>query len=102
MPVTIETKKNSIVFSVSGDIAAGSIEKKENTSDRKAEQVLIDVSESVKNLFSLPFLNSFNKASGLSDQVTLKLSDNIPLAVEYKIENLGKLQFYLAPKLNDE
>jgi len=100
--VTIETRKNSVVFSVTGDIASGSIEKKENTSDKKADQVLVEVSEPVKNLFSLPFLNSFNKAAGLSDQVTLKLSENIPLAVEYKIDNLGTLEFYLAPKLNDE
>lgn len=87
---------------MNGDIANGSIEKKENTSDKTNEQILIDVTEPVKNLFSLPFLNSFNKAAGLSDQVTLKLSENIPLAIEFKIESLGILQFYLAPKLNDE
>lgn len=64
--------------------------------------MLIDVQEPVKNLFSLPFLNSFNKAAGLSESVTLKLSDSIPLAVEYKMGRLGVLQFYLAPKLTDE
>lgn len=88
---------------MSGDIANGQIEKKENTtSDKLTERVEVDVKTTVKNLFSLPFLNSFNKAAGLSDQVTLKLSENIPLAVEFKMGQLGHLQFYLAPKLSDE
>jgi len=35
-------------------------------------------------------------------QVTLYLSLEYPLMVEYKLENLGKLRFYLAPRINEE
>ena len=48
------------------------------------------------------YLNLFNKASTLANQVVLYLSHDTPLCVEYKIENLGSLKFYLAPKINDE
>ena len=89
-------------MSINGEVADGSIEKKENGSNDTSEQVLIDVDEPVSNSFSLTFLNSFNKASALSEQVNLSFSGDTPLVVEYNIGNLGKLKFYLAPKINDE
>jgi len=47
-------------------------------------------------------LNLFNKAAPLSPNVNLYLSGESPLVVEYKMEGLGALKFYLAPKINDE
>ena len=44
----------------------------------------------------------FNKAATLSNSVKLSLSSESPLVVEYKIEEIGSLRFYLAPKINDE
>ncbi len=34
--------------------------------------------------------------------MVLYLSNETPLVVEYKIEDLGSLKFYLAPKINDD
>jgi len=48
------------------------------------------------------YLNLFNKASSLSNQVILYLSKDTPLCVEFKIENLGSLKYYLAPKINED
>ena len=100
--VTIKTTHKSIVFSVNGDIGSGSLERKDSPSDKVGEQTIIDVDEPVTNMFSLSILNYFNKAASLSDQVNLSLSENTPLVVEYKIEGMGNLKFYLAPKLNEE
>ena len=97
----ITTEKNSVKFSVEGDFASGSIEKKENNSDRPEDEVLINVEEGVTNTFSLSFLNSFNKAASLSDRVVLCLNANSPLVLEYRIEGTGHLKFYLAPKINE-
>lgn len=47
------------------------------------------------------YLNSFTKATPLSAQVCLSMSADVPLVVEYKIENMGHLRFYLAPKIDD-
>jgi proliferating cell nuclear antigen len=52
--------------------------------------------------FSLKYLNYFTKASMLSQQVTLSMSADYPLLVEYKIEEIGYLRFFLAPKIDDE
>ena len=35
-------------------------------------------------------------------QVSIHLSTDVPLMVEYKIEKLGSLRFYLAPKIDEE
>lgn len=100
--VKIETTTKSLILSINGEIADGSTELKENTSTDKSQQVLIDVDEPVSNSFSLTFLNSFNKAAALSDQVTLSFSADTPLVVEFTIGDLGKLRFYLAPKINED
>jgi proliferating cell nuclear antigen len=34
--------------------------------------------------------------------VTLSLSNEAPLQVEYKMEDLGHIRYYLAPKIDDE
>ncbi len=32
----------------------------------------------------------------------LRLSGETPLVVEYRVDKIGALKFYLAPKINDE
>jgi proliferating cell nuclear antigen len=32
----------------------------------------------------------------------LKLSSDVPIVVEYKIEKLGSVKYFLAPKIDDE
>jgi proliferating cell nuclear antigen len=44
----------------------------------------------------------FNKASPLTNHTTLCLHNEQPLVVEYKIESLGVLKYYLAPKISDD
>jgi proliferating cell nuclear antigen len=44
----------------------------------------------------------FNKASTLSSYTRLCLHQEQPLVVEFKIEELGVLKYYLAPKISDE
>lgn len=52
--------------------------------------------------FALRYLNYFTKATPLSPQVTLHLSGDVPLLVEYVISGKGYVRYYLAPKINDE
>jgi len=52
-------------------------------------------------LFSLPYLHSFTKAGSLSNTLLLKLGEESPLMCGYELENLGFLNFYLAPKLKE-
>ncbi|PKI46635.1 hypothetical protein CRG98_032977, partial [Punica granatum] len=41
-------------------------------------------------------------ATPLSNQVTLSLSSDLPVVVEYKIAEMGYIRFYLAPKIDEE
>ena len=67
--------------------------------EKPAENIEIDLSEPVSLTFSLKYLTNFCKASGLSSQVKICLSNEVPLLVEYNLEKGNSyLRFYLAPK----
>ena len=102
--VNIETTKNVIKFGVNSESVGGMIKIEENDSENLDEQTLINVEDEGVNLaFALRYLNMFTKASSLSQQVSLYLSKEFPLMVEYKLQQLGVLKFYLAPRIsNDE
>ena len=52
--------------------------------------------------FALRYLNFFTKATPLSSSVTLSMSKDVPLVVEYRIGDMGYIRYYLAPKIEDE
>ncbi len=63
----------------------------------------MEVDEPVALSFAARYLNLFSKASGLAGQVTLNMSSETPLMVEYKLNNGGgELKYYLAPKITEE
>ncbi len=47
------------------------------------------------------YLSLFAKAAGLSDYVTLSLSTDAPLVVEFRVQDIGYIRYYLAPKIDD-
>jgi proliferating cell nuclear antigen len=101
--VSIECNKDGVKFSCAGDIGSGSVTLKPNqTVDKPSDNVNIELSEPVALTFSLKYLTNFCKASGLSDQVKLCLSSEVPLLVEYGLQENSYLRFYLAPKIGDE
>ena len=98
--------------------------------DKEEEAVIVDMREAVTLTFSLRYLNFFTKAAPLSTQVSLSMSEDVPLSelhfwlfyrtlifvnvfyfqykivVEYKINNKedeskGYVRYYLAPKIED-
>ncbi|KAE8349764.1 Mysoin-binding motif of peroxisomes-domain-containing protein [Aspergillus coremiiformis] len=100
--VVIEATKEGVKFSCQGDIGSGSVTIRQHTSVDKPEQnVTIALSEPVALTFSVKYLVNFCKATSLSSKVTLCLSQEVPLLVEYGLGS-GHLRFYLAPKIGDE
>ena len=87
---------------MSGENVGGSIKIEANDSANLDEQTEIKVEEGVNLAFALRYLNMFTKASTLSQQVSLYLSVEFPLMVEYKLQQLGVLKFYLAPRISDD
>ena len=85
-------------FSIEGEVGSGSVEIK--TGDGGAEDKMD--SDRVVLSFALRYLNMFNKASCCCTHVKLMLATETPLVVEYEIDGLGSLKYYLAPKIDEE
>lgn len=99
----ISCTKEGIRFSVTGNIGTGNILIRSNASDKEKEQVVIDMQEPVELNFALRYLNFFTKATPVSDQVVICISPDVPMVVEYPIENdVGHVKFYLAPKIEED
>lgn len=98
--VAIECTKEGVKFSSQGDIGNGSVTlRSHNDVEKPDDSVEIHLTEPVALTFSLKYLSNFCKATGLSKQVKLCLSNEVPLLVEYDLANSSYLRFYLAPKV---
>lgn len=75
--------------------------KKTSRVENPAVGVEVLMEEPITLSFSLRFMNIFAKGSTLSDRVTLKFSEQRPCLVEYSIDNVGHLRYYLAPKVDE-
>ncbi|KAK5172350.1 proliferating cell nuclear antigen [Saxophila tyrrhenica] len=101
--VAIECTKEGVKFTCTGDIGSGAVSLRPHSNvEDETQNVEINLSEPVALTFSLKYLVNFCKASGLSKQVRLCLSNEVPLLVEYGLANNSYLRFYLAPKIGDE
>lgn len=100
---TIEVSNQGIKFEVEGDIGKGNVILKPAIKEGGTnENVQVNLSESIKMIFSMKYLLNFSKATPLAEKITLKMAKEIPLQIEFKIESFGFVRFYLAPKLETE
>ncbi|KAI3731127.1 hypothetical protein L1987_62310 [Smallanthus sonchifolius] len=101
--VVISVTKEGVKFSTKGDIGTANIVCRQNTSvDKPEEATIIEMETPVSLTFALRYMNSFTKATPLASQVTVSLSSELPIVVEYKIAEMGYLRFYLAPKIEED
>lgn len=100
---TISVGKEGVRFSVSGNIGTGNILTRANaTAEKDEDQVIIDMDEPVELNFALRYLNFFTKATNLSKHVLISMSPDVPVVIEYPIEDSGYVKYYLAPKIEEE
>jgi proliferating cell nuclear antigen len=100
---SIAVSKESVRFSATGDIGTGNIVVKHNTNVEKEEEaVVIDMQEKVDLNFALRYLNFFTKATSLGPTVRISMSPEVPMVVEYPIDTMGEVRFYLAPKIDED
>jgi len=101
--VVISCTKEGVKFSAAGDIGVGNIKLAQTANvDKEEEAVTIEMQEPVTLTFACRYLNMFTKATCLAPQVSLSMSPDVPLVVEYKIGDIGHVRYYLAPKIEDE
>lgn len=77
------------------------VKKQKTDEPRLTEGVIVEMNEPVTLSFALRYLNTFSKGSSLSERVNLKLAKDNPCQVEFQIDELGFLRYYLAPKVDD-
>ncbi|XP_037358602.1 proliferating cell nuclear antigen-like [Talpa occidentalis] len=100
--IVIACVNDEVKFSVSGELGNGNIKLSQTRGKKEVESVTIEVNEPVQLTFALRYLIFFTQATPLSPTVTLGMSADVPLAVEYKIADMGHIKYYLAPKIKDE
>ncbi|XP_072994626.1 proliferating cell nuclear antigen-like [Typha latifolia] len=101
--VVISVTKEGVKFSTRGDIGSANIVCRQNvTVDKPDESTIIEMKDPVSLTFALRYMNSFAKATPLSNTVTISLSSELPVVVEYNIAEMGYIRFYLAPKVEEE
>jgi len=108
--VTISCVKEGVRFAATGDLGSGTVRLNQTANaDKEEESVTISMQDPIVQSFALKYLNSFAKATPLSSQVSLQMSADVPLVVEYKISDndedspsdIGYIRYYLAPKIDD-
>mmetsp|Transcript_15758 Transcript_15758/g.15909 ORF Transcript_15758/g.15909 Transcript_15758/m.15909 type:complete len:259 (+) Transcript_15758:34-810(+) len=99
---TISCTKEGIRFSAQGDLGTGKIMLKHSAGAEEKDAVVIDMQEPVELNFAIRYLTMFTKATALGPFVTLSLSPDVPVVVEYPIENMGYVRYYLAPKIDED
>eukprot|EP00485_Elphidium_margaritaceum_P000434 CAMPEP_0202698260 /NCGR_PEP_ID=MMETSP1385-20130828/11534_1 /ASSEMBLY_ACC=CAM_ASM_000861 /TAXON_ID=933848 /ORGANISM="Elphidium margaritaceum" /LENGTH=267 /DNA_ID=CAMNT_0049354925 /DNA_START=53 /DNA_END=856 /DNA_ORIENTATION=- len=104
----IACTKDGIKFSLSGEIGKGHVIYRHNANiddvndlDKTPNTVLIRCQEPIAQNFAIRYLAFFTKATSLSKCVTLFMSADVPLVTEYRIDDIGHLKYYLAPKIDD-
>jgi proliferating cell nuclear antigen len=73
--------------------------KKDAGDDGEAVGVSIILEKQVSLTFSLKYLSNFAKSAPLSKEVSLNMSNDVPLLVQFTFPQ-GSLQFFLAPKVS--
>jgi len=102
--LTVRVTKEDISFSAMGEIGNGvmSLRNSTATDEEEPEATVIVSKEEISQAFALRYLQNFTKATPLSNVVTLRMSPDVPLLVEYKIDDLGYIRYYLAPKIDED
>ena len=59
--------------------------------------IKVESDKEIKFKLNIGYLAELSKASLVSKQVKLSLSENCPFLAEYKIGEFGLIKFYLAP-----
>ena len=94
--LSIKTTSKNAEFSGKGDAGEAVI----NLEKNKDELEDISVSQESTGTYSLEYLDPIVKAvGGTADSIICEFSSEKPLRIEFKVANIGRIHFYLAPRV---
>lgn len=101
----ISTNKKTVIFSGDSDRGEARVTMDANDDNKSKVELLeeITVKESSKSTYNIDFISKIIRAIGhqSSNLVTIEYSSNKPLRLEFLLSGIVKLQFYLAPRVQD-
>lgn len=86
--------EEGVTLRTSGDCGVASI--------RLEKTEKMEIHKHASTLYAIRYLNTFAKASALSDEVDMYITPDMPIRLSFKLADMGMLQFYLAPKMGDD
>ena len=94
--LSIKTTSKNVEFSGKGDAGEAII----NLEKNEEELMDISVSQESSGTYSLEYLDPIVKAvGGTADSIICEFSTEKPLRIEFKVANIGRIHFYLAPRV---
>ena len=94
--LTVDATELQAEFSGKGDSGEVNIVLEKS----KDELTELDVKADSSGTYSLEYLNPIVKAVGSSvETITCEFSSSKPLRIEFKVANIGRIHFYLAPRV---
>jgi len=94
--LSIKTATNNAEFSGKGDSGEAVINFEKGMEGLEE----ITVNQECTGTYSLEYLNPIVKAMGnTSDSIICEFSSGKPLRIEFKVSNIGRIYFYLAPRV---
>lgn len=102
--VGISANKKTVIFSGDSDRGEARVTMDANDDKSKVEFLEeITVKETSKSTYNIDFISKIIRAIGhqSSNLVTIEYSSNKPLRLEFLLSGIVKLQFYLAPRVQD-
>lgn len=96
--ITLGSEPTRIIFSGKGDSGEANI-----TLDQSSQGLEdINIKENSNATYSLDYLSRMTKAVGSTGgSVIAEYSTRMPLRLEFRVANVGRIHFYLAPRVQD-
>ena len=96
--ISIDSNTKTVQFSGKGDSGEANIIL-ESTNEGLEE---LAVKEDSKATYSLDYLSKIIKAiSNTGGTISAEYSNKMPLRLEFRVANVGRIHFYLAPRVQD-
>jgi len=90
---TIKASENNVSFVSTGEIGTYDV------TLNKSKDCYIECNKHVELIFNSSFLLNFSKNTSLVDFVTICLTKNTPIIVEYEISPHSNIKYYLSPNI---
>ena len=100
--LSVSVGKDGVKFAVNGAIGSGCTTLRGCQSDDASDdRVEVAFTQPTCASYALRYVCMFAKAATLSSRVEMKIASDLPLCVTYKMDCVGQMTFYLAPKMDD-